>query len=70
MDTAGFYKLDPGGDILYGPNFVYGPYGSFNLYRDEHDTYTYPIDGWYWFDTKEEAYTFFGVPLPEQPITE
>jgi hypothetical protein len=25
------------------------------------DTYQYPIQGWYWFDTLEEAKTFFNI---------
>lgn len=58
--NAGFYKLD--GDLIYGPNFVYGP--NFELLKEQKDTYAYPIEGWYWFDTQEEAYNFFGLQLP------
>lgn len=53
----GFYKLD--GDLLYGPNFVYGP--TFELLKEEKDAYTYPVEGWYWFDSEEEACSFFRV---------
>jgi hypothetical protein len=61
-DTEGFYKIDStSGEVLCGPNFVYGPYDQYRLFRNEKDTYTYPIDGWYWFDTEQEAYDFFGV---------
>lgn len=61
METSGFYKND-NGEILHGPNFVEA--GSFNIYREHKDTYTYPIGGWYWFDSKEEAYAFWNLPLP------
>ena len=56
-DTSGFYKLD--GELLFGPNFVLN--ANYELYRKDHDTYTYPVDGWYWFDTLEEAQVFFGI---------
>lgn len=52
--------------ILHGPNFVEA--GSYNIYREYKDTYTYPIGGWYWFDSKEEAYIFWNLPLPETTL--
>ena len=59
-DTSGFYKYQEEIEVMYyGPNFVYGPYDTFRLFREEHNTYTYPVDGWYWFDTLDEAMTFF-----------
>lgn len=51
-----FYKLD--GELL-SSSFVSGP--SFDLVADAHEDYTYPVDGWYWFDTPEEANAFFGL---------
>lgn len=62
MDTSGFYKNEDG-NLLTGPNFVLS--GSYNLYRDEKDTYTYPVGGWYWFDTIEEACAFFEIEIPQ-----
>lgn len=61
-DTSGFYKLD--GVLLYGPNFVLN--ANYELRKETKDQYTYPTDGWYWFDTEEEAYSFFGI----EPQTE
>jgi len=58
-DTSGFYKID--GDLLYGPNFVLGPYSTYELRRATKDDHTYPIDGWYWFDSEAEAKVFFNV---------
>lgn len=62
MNTAGFYKNDDG-DLLYGPNFVLNQ--NYQLYADQHDTYTYPVDGWYWFDSEAEARNFFNLPPVE-----
>ena len=59
MDTSGFYKLDEG--LLYGPNFVIN--ANYELKRETHDQHIYPIDGWYWFDSEEEASIFFNWPL-------
>jgi hypothetical protein len=60
-DTSGFYKLD--GDLLYGPNFVLNI--NYELRRETKDAHTYPTDGWYWFDSEEEARTFFDLPIVE-----
>ncbi len=59
MNTEGFYKLDT--DLLYAPNFVYGGYDAYQLLKENKETYTYPVDGWYWFNTEEEAKTFFNL---------
>ena len=61
MDTSGFYKLD-GDQLLYGPNFVYGP--TFTLLREDKDQYTYPVDGWYWFDSEQLAREYWNLPEP------
>ena len=58
---SGFYKLD-GEIVLHGPNFVIN--AEYELRTETKDDHTYPTDGWYWFDTDEEAYTFFEVPMP------
>jgi len=60
-DTSGFYKFD--GDLLYAPNYVLN--AKYELYRDQHESYTYPVDGWYWFDTEAQAREFFGLPPAE-----
>jgi len=51
-DTSGFYKLD-GEELLFAPNGVY--HQNFTLLREEKDSYTYPVDGWEWFNSQEEA---------------
>lgn len=46
-DTSGFYKLEDK-NWLYAPNFVYGP--NYTLLRENKDSYTYPVEGWTWYD--------------------
>ena len=61
QDSSGFYRHED--TLLYGPNAIHGP--SLNLLRDAKDEYTYPVEGWYWFDSEDEARAFFGLP-PKQ----
>jgi hypothetical protein len=55
----GFYKND-NGELLHGPNFVYGP--SFTLTKD--DT-SQEADGWKWFETEEAARLEYNLPVEE-----
>jgi len=65
---AAFYRVE-NEELQEAPNFVYGP--TYTLSKDEKDTYTYPTEGgWYWFNSEEEARTFFGLPEPEPEPTE
>ena len=59
-DTSGFYKRDPGGILLFGRYFVLN--ANYHLKRDEHDQYEYPIDGWSWYDSEDEARSDLGFP--------
>lgn len=61
-DTSGFYKNDEG-FVLHGHDIVCN--SNYILNRDLKDDYNYPIDGWYWFDTIEDAYSFFNIPLQD-----
>lgn len=61
-----FYKNEDGW-LAFGPNYVLNM--NYELYADQHETYTYPVDGWYWFDTEEEARIFFDLPASE-PLNE
>lgn len=60
MDTSGFYNKDA---MLRAGMFVFGP--GFTLLRDEKDSYSYPVNGWYWFDSAEEAAAFFNVNVED-----
>lgn len=69
MDTSGFYKYIPEYGLLYAPHVVHGD--VYNLDREWKETYVFPIDGWYWFDTKEQAEISFVTPvsIPDSAIT-
>lgn len=58
-----FYKRDVN-EILSAPNFVKGP--EFELLAEQRADYTYPVDGWYWFDTFDQAVSFFGSQTVDQ----
>ena len=57
-NTSGFYK-EENGELLYGPNFVLNK--NYELRKETHDQHTYPVDGWYWFDSEAEAKSFFNI---------
>lgn len=59
MDTSGFYKLDNETTLLYAPNFVAAP--EYSLDKTIKNDFTYPVNGWYWFDSEEEAKQFFNL---------
>ena len=63
MDKSGFYYNEEG-NVIYGYNFVLNM--DFNLYRESKNDYTYPVHGWHWFDSEEEAYKFFDKSFPEK----
>lgn len=67
QNTSGFYKNDSG-FLSYGQNYVLA--GSFNLYKEHKDEYSYPYNGWYWFDTEEQAREFFNLPKMYLPPPE
>ena len=63
-DTSGFYKLD-NSTLLYGQNFIVS--SKISLIREQKDSYTYPIDGWMWFDSEDAARAHFNLPEPPSP---
>lgn len=60
--SSGFYKYESE-TLLHGPNFVLT--SNFELRAESKDQHEYPIDGWSWFDTIEDACLFFNIPVPE-----
>ena len=62
----GFYKKDTD-TVLTGENFVFSPIVT--LTKETKDDYTYPQDGWYWFDTFDEALQFFAGLKSSDSIT-
>lgn len=61
MVTGGFYKKN-GDALLYAANAVLNK--EYELRAQFHGEQAYPVDGWYWFESIEEAYGFFGMPMP------
>ena len=57
-----FYKLIDEKNYTFGPEVLSVEY---QLLTEDKDTYTYPVDGWIWFDTEEEARAYFGLPPAE-----
>ena len=57
IDTAGFYKYESE-QLAWGKRVLNLDY---ELYADKHSEYELPTDGWYWFDSTEEARTFFNI---------
>jgi hypothetical protein len=57
----GFYKYD--GSLLYAMNFVKS--NNFELLREDKDTYDYPVQGWHWFDSLEDACMFFDINIDD-----
>ena len=53
-----FFKLQ-GTELLVAPDVITFPNGR-TLVAADHATYTYPVQGWTWFDTVEEAYDNLG----------
>lgn len=51
-----FYKIN-GESLITAPNSVHTP--TITLKAEEHTTYTYPIEGWYWFNSLHEAMIAF-----------
>jgi hypothetical protein len=57
-----FYKLE--NNQLTSGNYICGNdenQNGYDLNELDRDTYTYPVYGWYWFDTEEMAKAYFGV---------
>ena len=60
-DTAGFYKLS-GETLFYGPTAIHN--AAYELHAETHEEHDYPIDGWTWFDSREEACAAYGYVEP------
>jgi len=54
----GFYKND-NGSLLWSADKVIND--NFELLIDQKDIYSYPVEGWIWADTTEEAKSILGI---------
>lgn len=61
METQGFYKKE-NDNLIYSQNLVLN--SEYQLFKELKDEYNYPIDGWYWFDSEDDAYVFFNIEKP------
>ena len=62
--TSGFYKVDPDGvTLLFGRFYVLN--ADYELHRHLKDTYSYPVDGWSWFESEEAARQALNCPVPK-----
>lgn len=60
IEESGFYRLDQDG-VFMRARWVRAPDYAINW--ADRDSYSYPTTGgWYKFDTKVEATTFFNIP--------
>jgi len=63
-----YYKYE-NEQLMWG-DYVQFPDGSF-LHMDFLDTYSFPVNDWYYFPTIELARTFWNIPDPlAEPETE
>jgi len=61
---SGFYRVDPDGiTLLFGRFWVLN--ALYELHRELRDTYTYPIDGWSWYESESEARLVLNCPVPK-----
>jgi hypothetical protein len=56
----GYYKLQDN-NLIFAPQGVRS--ATYLLLPNEHQNHTYPVDGWYWFTTLQEAADFYGYPV-------
>ena len=56
--SAGFYKYEDQ-NLYFGANYVLN--ADYELRKEIKDNHSYPVDGWYWFDSQEEAKQFFKI---------
>ena len=58
MNTSGFYKILEN-NLQYQPTYVCDE--GITLWAGDYRSYAYPLAGWYWFDSEEDAKLFFDV---------
>lgn len=56
MNNKGFYKKEDD-QIIYAPNIVEGP--NYLLSIQDKEQYNYPVDGWIYADSFDDAISYF-----------
>ena len=64
-EEAGFYKVEVGAKRSAMFFATHLENTDFILDKSLKDTYTYPVDGWRYFDTFTQACTFFNIDEEE-----
>jgi len=66
MPDPGFYKSNEEKTALfYAPNAVHSR--DYSLIASDKASYQYPVEGWTWYESKEDALAAEGVTEPEKP---
>lgn len=65
MDQQAFYKIEQN-ELIFGKYIVFPDHSELRV--ELKDTYTYPINDWYYFDTEKDARLFFNLPIGEETI--
>jgi len=63
-----FFKVD-NGELLMGRKLYDKNFPSGMMTEEKKHLYSYPKEGWYWFDTEEQARETLNCPAPE-PVPE
>jgi len=64
--NPGFYKINSNGGLMYAPNYVYN--ANFHLTKEDENKETMEeTDGWKWFNTDCDAYTYFKITPESNP---
>jgi hypothetical protein len=66
LNTGAFYKYESD-SLLVGKKVLNLDY---ELHAENYAEYNLPVDGWHWFDTKDEAHAFFGLELIQEDNNE
>jgi hypothetical protein len=66
-ETAGFYKKE-GEALIFAPTAVYFP-DKTSLLISKSSEYTYPVKGWTFYGSREEAYAAEGLSMPSKPLS-
>jgi len=61
MSEKGFYTIDDN-QLIHAPESVGGK--DWSIWVKRHKEYKYPVRGWYYFETREEAKKFFNYEDP------
>jgi len=60
--SAGFYKYEE--QVVFHGTWVLNR--DYQLYAETHTENEYPVDDWYWFDSRIEALKFYGIIEEEE----